>query len=220
MEKNTVTEATAQLLTSFQEANQAVLEGIVAAQEGNVKLAQSILTDWLEALKGQTATAQSLMMEMEQQVNKQQEAVQKLAQQTAESYFDFLHASVSPYLPSVRLTENLRICLLALASRYPSHSVDIDEQVLGPQSLGATGWRAADLIELFQSTAPGLLQAKAHLEVSAGERGIYVLERSEQTPALWIHCGTPGEKMPAYQGDLVTRRQAQATMHEEAPILG
>lgn len=205
MKKNTVTEATAQLLTSFLEANQIVQKEIVAAQEGNVQLAQSILTDWIEALQGQTATAQSLMIEMQQQVNKQQEVVQKLAQQTMESYFDFLHTSVLLYLPSLRLTENLRICLLALASRYPSHIVDIDEQVLGPQSLGAAGWRAADLIELFESTAPELLQAPARLEVNADKRGIYLLERSEHTPAVWIHCGTPGEKMPAYHGDLATR---------------
>lgn len=220
MEKNSENDATAQLLTSFQEANQAAVKGIVAAQEGNVKLVQSIMTNWIEALKGQTETTQTLMMEMEQQMIKQQEAVQRLAQQTMDRYFDFLHASYALYEPSLRLTENLKICLLALANRYPHHIVDINEQVLGPQSLGASGWRAADLIELFQSTTPGLLQAKARLEVNAARRGIYLLECSEHTPALWVHCGTSGEKMPAYQGDLATRRQEQATIRGEAPNLG
>jgi hypothetical protein len=211
MEKITKIDAIAQLLTSLPEANQAVLEGVVAAQEGNVKLAQSMMTNWLEALKEQTENAQTLMDEMEQQMNKQQEAVQRLTQQTTKRSFDFLCASFSSSRPSLRLTENLQICLLALASRYPHHSVDINEEVLGPQNLRASGWRAADLIELFQSTAPELLHAKARLEVNASRKGIYLLERSEQTPALWVHCGTSGEKTPASQGDLATRRQEQAT---------
>jgi len=216
MEKKTVTNATAQLLRAFQEANQAMVEGIVVAQEGNVKLAQSIMIDWIATLKGQTENAQALTMGMEQQIAKQQEAVLRVAHQIVELYSDFLRASYSPYEPSLRLSENLQNCLLALASRYPHHIVDINEQVLGPQNLGASGWRAADLIELFQSTAPGLLQARACLEVNAANRGIYVLERSEQTPALWVHCGMPGEKMPVYQSDFATRRQEQATMREEA----
>lgn len=212
MEKNTATEATEQLLKSFQEAYQAVVERIATAQEGNVKLAQSIMANWVEVLKGQSENAQTLMSEMEQQINKQRETVQKLAEQTTDLYFDFLRTSLSPFEPSLRLNENLHMCLMALASRYPHHVVDINEQILGPQSLGASGWRAADLIELFRSTDPELLQAKACLEVSAVRRGIYLLERSEQTPALWVHCGTSGEKMPAYQGDLATRRQEHATV--------
>ena len=212
MEKNTATDATEQLLKSFHEAYQAVVERIVTAQEDNVKLAQSIMTNWIDALKGQTENAHTLMSEMEQQINKQQETIQKLAEQTTELYFDFLRASITPFEPSLRLNESLHMCLMALASRYPHHIVDINEQILGPQSLGASGWRAADLIELFRSTDPGLLQAKACLEVNAVRRGIYLLERSEQTPALWVHCGTSGERMPAYQGDLATRRQGQATV--------
>ena len=69
-------------------------------------------------------------------------------------------------------------CLLALESRYPYHIVDINEEVLGSQSLGAEGWSASDLIYLFQCTAPHLLQKQARLVVTAQKRGIYLLERS------------------------------------------
>jgi hypothetical protein len=34
----------------------------------------------------------------------------------------------------MKLNENLRICLLALASRYPESTLDINQEVLGPES--------------------------------------------------------------------------------------
>jgi hypothetical protein len=207
MEKTAINETIVQLFKTFQEANQDMVDEIVVVQSGNVKMAQSFLTDWIETLKSQTEKAQSLMGEMEQLAYKEQEAFQKLSQRSVESSFDVLYASFFQTAPSLRLTESLRICLLALASRYPDHIIDINEQVLGPQSLGTSGWRASDLIELFQSTAPEVLQAQARLEVNSQGKGIYLLEQSEQTPALWIHCGDPGGRRPAYQGNVEARRQ-------------
>ncbi len=220
MEKTSISEKTEQLLKSFQEGNQTVVEGMVAVQEGNVQVAQSVLTDWIETLKSQTENAQMLVREIEQQAHKQQEAFQRLAQQSVDSYFDVLHASYSSFAPSLTLTENLQNCLLALASRCPYHIVDINEQVLGPQSLGAAGWTATDLIEFLESTAPHVLQTRARLEKNAQRKGIYLLEVSEEIPAFWIHCAEVGEKMPAYRGNKATRQQQQTARGEAVPVLG
>jgi len=219
MEKIPINETTAQLLKSLQEANQAVVEGIVAAQERNVKVPQSILTNWIETLKKQGEHMRTLCQEVGHQSLEQQEALQKVTYEAVESYFNFLRASLPSYPPSLRLEENLRICLLALASRYPRHIVDINEELLGFQSLAAEGWTVPDLIDLFQSTAPELLQAKARLEVNAQSKGIYLLERSEQTPTFWVHCGEPRERIPAYQGNRATRQQQQTARGEEVPAL-
>jgi hypothetical protein len=83
--------------------------------------------------------------------------------------------------------------------------VDINEGVLGPQGVGAEGWKASDLIELLQSTAPELLHEEACLEVTLQRKGIYLIKCSEQTPAFWVHCGEKGEKMPAPRGPLPMR---------------
>jgi len=125
------------------------------------------------------------------------------------------------YPPSLRLNENLQICLLALASRYPQHILDINEELLGPQSLGAEGWRASDIIELLQRTAPETLQARACLEVNTQRKGIYLLENSGETPAFWVHCGECGEKMPLppYRGNMTARREKQTQRREEVPVV-
>jgi heme-degrading monooxygenase HmoA len=171
---------------------------------------------WIETLQEQAQIAQSLTQELQGQMQKQRETLRGLAQEAVTSYFDMLQAAFPSYPPSLRLTENLRICLLALASRYPHHLVDIKEAVLGPQRLGAEGWQAADLIELLQHTAPQLLQARVRLEVTGQRKGIYLLERSEQIPAFWVHCGEAGEEMPPARGNMTARQVEQSRQREEA----
>jgi hypothetical protein len=73
--------------------------------------------------------------------------------------------------------------------------------------LGAEGWRAEDLIEWLQIAAPEVLQGEARLEVTSQRKGIYLLNRSEETPAFRVHCGEAGEKMPPYRGNMTARQE-------------
>ena len=205
-----------QLIKSFQEANQAIVESAVAIQERNMQFAQHLYSDWLEALQDHTQNHRTFMQKMEQQIQKEQDAFLKLVQESVASYFESLIVGLVFFAPTLQLTEKLQLCLLALANRYPHHSVNINEEILGPQTLGAEGWRAADLIELLQNTSPQLLQAKARLEVTAQRKGIYLLERSEEVPAFWVYCGEMGEKTPPYRGDVATRQTEQKQRHDEA----
>jgi len=86
----------------------------------------------------------------------------------------------------MKLNENLQICLLAIASRYPESTLDINEEVLGPQSFQTKQCTPLDLMERLQNAAPQLLHAPARLIVDAQERGIYLVEQSQQTPAFWL----------------------------------
>jgi hypothetical protein len=216
MEKKQVNEATSQLISSFEEINQTIVEQTVAMQEQSVQAVQHLFLNWLELLKKQVHSTESLMQETEQQTYEQQQAFQRLLQEATEDYFDFLHTAVSPYPPSLRLTESLQICLLAFANRYPHHLIDINEAVLGPQQLGAEGWRAEDLVAMLQRTAPEMLHEEARLEVNVQRRGLYLPGRSQQTPAFWLHCGEKGEKMPPARGNTAVRQAEQVPKQEEA----
>ena len=105
----------------------------------------------------------------------------------------------------MQLNERLEICLLALANRYPRHVVDINEDVLGPQSLGANGWTAHDMIELLRLIHPALLDREADLIINTQESAIYLHTYAAQTPVLHIHCRG---KLPSLQGNIAARRQA------------
>jgi hypothetical protein len=131
-----------------------------------------------------------------------------MEQKQEEGFERHVHARSRPfstYRSSLQLIEPLRICLLAVAHRYPTHSLDINEAVLGPQEMGAEGWRTTDLIELLQEVAPRLLPALARLEVTLQRRGIYLLDswrslrsgctvarrgrECQSTEAIWLRDG-------------------------------
>jgi hypothetical protein len=213
MEKEQINEATLQLYKIVKDANHAVVESVVADKESNTKFAQRVYQDWmkewLKALESYTENTRALMRELEQHNQDQQEALQKLVQGSRDIYFDFLRASLLSQPLTILLHESLQFCLLALESRCPRHIVNINEEVLGPQSLGAEGWTTPDLIELLQNTYPLLLLERALLEVDCRCKGIYLLESSEQIPAFWVYIGGIGEKMPEYRGNMAARQKNQ-----------
>ena len=86
----------------------------------------------------------------------------------------------------MKLHENLQICLLAIAARYPKCTLDINEEVLLPQSLQKQRCTPIELMDRLQSQAPQLLQAPAQLMVDAQERAIYLVEQSQHIPAFWL----------------------------------
>jgi hypothetical protein len=86
----------------------------------------------------------------------------------------------------MKLHENLQICLLAIAARYPESTLDINEEVLRPQSLQIQRCTPGELMERLQSHAPQLLQSSAQLVVDAQECAIYLVEQSQHTPAFWL----------------------------------
>ncbi len=87
----------------------------------------------------------------------------------------------------MKLNENLRICLLALASRHPDSSITINEGVVGAHSRQADVYSPYRVIELLQGSAPHVLDAPAQLVLDAQERVIYLVEQSQQTPAFQIY---------------------------------
>jgi hypothetical protein len=88
----------------------------------------------------------------------------------------------------MQLNDSLQVCLLAVDSRYPEHVVDINEAVLGPQSRGAEGWTSQEVIEMLEDAAPELLQAMAQLVIDTQKTEIYLIEHSEEIPAILVHC--------------------------------
>jgi hypothetical protein len=200
MTKKQINKAESPLIKFFQETNKAVLESALAAQEQNTKYVQNFFMGWLEALKSQAESNLTLMQGADQQTQSQLEALHEMMHKSVDLYFNFIRTPLSSYQQSFYLNEKLQICLLALDSRYPRNIVDINEEVLGSQNFRTDGWTALDVIELLQSSAPPVLQEKARLAVDSMSKGIYLIERSEEIPAIWIHLGGLGEKMPSYKG--------------------
>ena len=108
----------------------------------------------------------------------------------------------------MKLDDTLQVCLLALASRYPKHVIDINENVLGLQQLGAEGWTAEGLIELLEHMHPELLQTTASIVIDIQRSEIYLPRYDPAIPVFLIHCRG---KIPGCKGDASSRQITSVT---------
>jgi hypothetical protein len=87
------------------------------------------------------------------------------------------------------LHDNLHVCLLALANRYPNNLIESNRTVLGAQAFCPGCRTALEVIAWLQRTEPALLEKNAFLVVIDAQKcEIYLTGGDEQTPAYRIHC--------------------------------
>ncbi len=100
----------------------------------------------------------------------------------------------------MQLEDRLKICLLALESRYPEHVVDVNQELLAISIDSTQGWSADEIIEYLEQTNPTTLHKMARLVVDLQCSEIYLVEESEATPAFIVHC----------RGKIPSRREKRA----------
>jgi hypothetical protein len=114
MEDKSTNETVLELIKSVQETNEAIAASFVAAQERNVRLAQSVYKHAMEALEGQAESTRVLMEELGQHARKQQEVFQKMASQEAfqkiakesmDRYMSFLRSPMTYYQQALATAE-------------------------------------------------------------------------------------------------------------------
>ncbi len=76
---------------------QSVADSAVAAQERNVKFAQSLVQNGTEVLKSHAEDTRALMQTLAEQTQKQQEAFQVLVRESMDAYLDYFYAPFSYY---------------------------------------------------------------------------------------------------------------------------
>jgi hypothetical protein len=100
-----VRDASWDLVNSFRDINQTVMESLVNFQDRNVKFTQNIFLNWMELLSQQTESMQNVQQQWAQQFRKQQDAYQKLATASMQTYMDFFLAPLSFSRQLVEATE-------------------------------------------------------------------------------------------------------------------
>lgn len=87
----------------------------------------------------------------------------------------------------MQLHETLHNCLMAVASRYPQDSVDIDEDVWRQQGAKLHAQTPLALLRELQHSAPQFLSLAARVECEASTCHICVVDLSEERPAFRFH---------------------------------
>jgi len=86
---------------------QTVADTAVAAQERNVKFAESLLENGTEILKSHAESTRALMQTLAEQSQKQQEAFQALTREAWDAYMGFFSAPFSYYEQTLETAESI-----------------------------------------------------------------------------------------------------------------
>jgi len=103
---------------------QPVLNSTIAAQELNVRYAQSVVENGAEVLKTHVRSTRDLMQTLAEQARKQQEAFQTLARESVDAYVDFLFAPFAYYQQAVDTAESIAWQGVETAQKITRQSID------------------------------------------------------------------------------------------------
>ncbi len=92
MADNRLQDASWEPVNSTRDANQAIANTIVTVLDRNAKIAQTTFLSAIEVLERETDDMRHLAQEWGRQIQKQQDAFQRLADGTMETYMSFLRA--------------------------------------------------------------------------------------------------------------------------------
>jgi hypothetical protein len=100
-------EVTASPIEAFSETNQALAENLSAAQERNLKYAQSVFESTIALLKDHAESARSMLEQWEQQAQKQH-----VDSKVTESYVSLFRAPLTAYKQTLEVVETASsVCL-------------------------------------------------------------------------------------------------------------
>jgi hypothetical protein len=96
-QKQNITQAAEQLTDSTQQVFRTLADRAVALQESNLKLTQNFFQNWIERLHNQAEGTREATQDLQEQGQRQREAVETLSQEATNAYSEFLNSALSFY---------------------------------------------------------------------------------------------------------------------------
>src|SRR4051812_26516073 len=89
--------ATEQLTNSAQQSFQMLADRTVALQESNLKLTQNFFENWIEQVNNRAQFTRDAAQNLQEQGQRQREAVETLSQEATNAYSEYLNSALSFY---------------------------------------------------------------------------------------------------------------------------
>jgi len=125
MVEHKVAQAAWNTVKSLREANEAMADSIIAAQERNMKSAQSMFANGVEAFKSRAESNRVLTQELVEQVHKQQEAFQKLVHESVDAYMDIFYTPLTYYKQAFETVQSIALEGVETAQRVVNRGIEV-----------------------------------------------------------------------------------------------
>jgi hypothetical protein len=100
-QKQNITHASEQLTDSAQQSFRMLADRTVALQESNLKLTQNFFQNWIEQVHNRTQATREVTQNLQEQGQRQREAVETLSGEATNAYSEFLNSALSFYQEAV-----------------------------------------------------------------------------------------------------------------------
>src|SRR4028119_1628996 len=96
-QKQNITQASEQLTDSAQQSFQMLADRTVSLQESNLRLTQNFFQNWIEQVNNQAQGTREATQNLQEQGQRQREAVETLSQEATNTYSEYLNSALSFY---------------------------------------------------------------------------------------------------------------------------
>jgi hypothetical protein len=170
-QKQNITQASEQFTDSTHQAFQMLADRTVALQESNLKLTQNFFQNWIEQLNNRAQFTRDATQNLQDQGQRQREAVETLSQEATNAYTEYLNSALGFYQEA-----------LSTATQVVQGNVQQATQAT-QQGMQAGVQAASQAGQQAMEAANQSAQQDAQAVIEAGQQGVESANQSAQQSA-------------------------------------
>jgi hypothetical protein len=194
-QKRNINQATEQFTDSTQQAFRTLAERAVARQESNLRLTQNFLENWMEQVNNLTQGTREATQDLQEQGQRQREAVETLSEEGTNVYSEFLSSALSFYQEALSTATQVAQGNVQQAAQATQQSVQAGVQAASQarqQAMEATSQAGQQGAQAAAEASQQGAQA-ANQSAQQGARGGEQVARSGERAAQREATGVPIE---------------------------
>jgi hypothetical protein len=192
-QKQNMNQAAEQLTDSTQQSFRMLADRTVSLQESNLRLTQNFFQNWIEQVKNRAQFTRDATQNLQEQGQRQREAVETLSQEATNAYTEFLNSALSFYQETLSATTQVGQQNIQQAAQATQQGMQAGVQAAsqaGQQAMEATSQAGQQGAQAASQAAQQGAEA-ANQSAQQGARGGEQVAQAGAFAAQRVATGVP-----------------------------
>jgi hypothetical protein len=189
-QKQNVNQAVEQLTDSTQQAFTTLADRTVSLQERNLRLTQNFFHNWIEQVDNQAQGTREAAQNLQEQGQRQREAIETLSQEATNAYTEFLNSALGFYQQTLSTATQVGQQNIQQGAQATQQGMQAGIQAAGQQAMEATSQATQQGAQTTNQSAQQEAQA-ANQSAQQGARGGEQIAQAGAFAAQRVATGVP-----------------------------
>ena len=189
-QKQNVNQAVEQFTDSTQQAFTALTDRTVSLQERNLRLTQNFFHNWIEQVDNQAQGTREAAQNLQEQGQRQREAIETLSQEATNAYTEFLNSALRFYQHTLSTATQVGQQNIQQGAQATQQGMQAGIQAAGQQAMEATSQATQQGAQATNQSAQQEAQA-ANQSAQQGARGGEQIAQAGAFAAQRVATGVP-----------------------------